>query len=125
MILAEQERIENAKKELNEKKSVADEETINTRNQQLCQIATDHEQIEQNTREYTTIQEVRDNLLGALFASKTPYKNFFQSMNQKITTQAYSTHLYQMEIRRQKMLTEGIEAQKNNEITSNQSKNRK
>jgi hypothetical protein len=40
IVLAEQERLETATMELNEVKVVADEDTINTRNQQLKEIAT-------------------------------------------------------------------------------------
>jgi hypothetical protein len=97
----------------NERKAVADEEPLTARNTQLSQIATERVQIEQNSREYKTIQGTRDNFLAAIQESAMSTatisdENFLQNMNKEIAPQVHRTHLYQTKIRKYKMLKEGI-----------------
>jgi hypothetical protein len=71
-----------------------------------------------NAAQYKTVQGTRDKLRITMqevliSAAKTPDDDFFQWMNNEIETQSARTHLYEMEIRKLKMFTEGIEALKN------------
>jgi hypothetical protein len=114
IVLAEQDRLKAAKRELAEVKAVADEETINGRNEQLSKIAAERAQIEQNIAQYRTIQKARDGLLvsmqeSALPAAKIPDNDFIQSVGNVMTDQANRTHQYEMQIRNHKMLTKRIE----------------
>jgi hypothetical protein len=61
-VLAEYGRVEASKKELNEGKAVADEESIAARNQQLSQIAAEGAQLEQNTTQYRSPHEAEYSL---------------------------------------------------------------
>jgi aspartyl-tRNA synthetase len=113
VVLAEQERLEAAKRELNEVKTVADEETINARNEQLSKIAAERAQIEQNTAQYRVIQRARDGPLvsmqeSAMSAAKTPDNDFIQSVGNEMAEHANITHQYEMLIRKHMMSTEGI-----------------
>jgi hypothetical protein len=116
VVLAEQERLEAAKRELAEVKAVGDEKTIKTRNTKLNEIAAERAQIEQNTAQYWTIQRARDNILvsmqeSAMSAAKTPDDDFIQSVCNEMAAQADRTNQFEMQIRKHKMLTEGIETQ--------------
>jgi hypothetical protein len=73
-------------------------------------------QREQSTRKYKNIQSACDNSLvtlqhSAILSAETPDENLIQSKNEKIETQVHITHLYQTDIRKYMILTEGIETQ--------------
>jgi cell division protein FtsB len=85
-VLAEQERLENAKRELNETKAIADKNTIKARNRELEKIEKDCAQIEQNISQYRTGQGAPENLLvamqdSAMSAAKPRDETFLQSMS--------------------------------------------
>jgi predicted regulator of Ras-like GTPase activity (Roadblock/LC7/MglB family) len=93
---------------------VVDEETIAARNQQFNQIAAERVHVE-----YIPMQNssgVRGMLLItmqelAMTATKAPNEKKFQRVSSEIATQTDKAHQVEMEIRKDKMLTEVIETQ--------------
>jgi hypothetical protein len=66
IVLVEQERLEAAKRKLNEEKVLANKDSINARNQQLSEIATEHAPIGQSTNQQRIVQRTDENLLESM-----------------------------------------------------------
>jgi uncharacterized protein YaaR (DUF327 family) len=77
-------------------------------------IAVKDAQVEQKISQYRITQETGDKLLttrqeSAISVYKAPNENFLQSVCNEIAAEADRDYLFEMEIRRHMMLTEGIE----------------
>jgi hypothetical protein len=82
-------------------------------NQRLSEIPEEHAMKEPITREYKIIQGALHNLFvemqeSSMSAANTPNENFLQYICNEIATQPDKGHQFEMEIRKQKLLAEGI-----------------